>query len=77
MITAALTGGALALLDRLVTRPPRLLELAVLVLASAAATVTRYVALRTWVFARPGAKAGHGTAYESLLGVGETQPGSS
>jgi putative flippase GtrA len=36
----------------LVARPPRALELAVLVAASAVATVTRYVALRSWVFAR-------------------------
>ena len=32
--------------------PARWLELAVLVAASLAATVTRYVALRTWVFTR-------------------------
>jgi hypothetical protein len=32
--------------------PPRGLELAVLVLGSVLATVTRYVALKTWVFAR-------------------------
>jgi glycosyltransferase involved in cell wall biosynthesis len=51
LLTAALTGGALALLGRLVAQPPRLLELGVLVSASAAATVTRYIALRTWVFA--------------------------
>jgi putative flippase GtrA len=54
VLTAAVTGGALALLERLVMRPSRLLELIVLVSASAAATVTRYVALRTWVFARGG-----------------------
>jgi hypothetical protein len=34
--------------------PARGLELAVLMAASALATVTRYVALRTWVFARGG-----------------------
>jgi glycosyltransferase involved in cell wall biosynthesis len=54
VITAGLTGAALALLDKLVDRPPRLLELVVLVTASAAATLTRFVALRTWVFARCG-----------------------
>ena len=57
VLTAALTGGALALLDQLAARPSRLLELSVLVTASAAATVTRYVALRTWVFAHGRRKA--------------------
>jgi putative flippase GtrA len=51
-LTLALTSGALAVLHGVVARPPRLLELAVLVVASTAATVTRYVALRSWVFAR-------------------------
>ena len=32
--------------------PARWVELAVLIAASLVATVTRYVALRTWVFAR-------------------------
>jgi hypothetical protein len=32
--------------------PPRAVELAVLVAANLTATVTRYVAMRTWVFAR-------------------------
>ena len=50
-ITLGLTDGALALLDRITGRPPRWLEVAALVLASACATVTRYVALAGWVFA--------------------------
>jgi hypothetical protein len=33
--------------------PARAIELGVLVSASTAATVTRFVALRSWVFARP------------------------
>lgn len=45
----ALTSGALAMLHN-VTDPPRLLELAVLVLANLAATVVRFVLLRGWVF---------------------------
>jgi glycosyltransferase involved in cell wall biosynthesis len=57
VLTAALTGGALALLDGLAARPSRLLELTVLVTASAAATVTRYIALRTWVFSQRRRKA--------------------
>ena len=52
-ITLGLTSGALALLGAHVPDPSRALELAVLVPASTCATVTRYVALRTWVFARP------------------------
>ena len=50
-ITLGLTDGALALLDRITGRPPRWLEVAALVLASACATATRYVALAGWVFA--------------------------
>jgi glycosyltransferase involved in cell wall biosynthesis len=50
-LTLALTSGALIVLHGLDAYPPRALELAVLVAASLVATVTRYVALRTWVFA--------------------------
>ncbi len=52
LLALALTVGALAVLDRLDAHPGRLLEVAVLVVASAAATVTRWFALRSWVFAR-------------------------
>jgi putative flippase GtrA len=52
VLTLGLTLGALAVLHGLDHSPARGLELAVLTTASAAATVTRYVALRTWVFAR-------------------------
>jgi len=52
VLTLALTSGALAVLHGLDASPPRAVELAVLVAASLVATVTRYVALRTWVFAR-------------------------
>jgi putative flippase GtrA len=51
LIALGLTDGALRLLSGLDPHPGRLLEVAVLVLASAVATVTRYVALRSWVFA--------------------------
>lgn len=51
LIALGLTDGALRLLSDLDPHPGRLLEIAVLVLASAVATVTRYVALRSWVFA--------------------------
>jgi putative flippase GtrA len=52
VLTLALTSGALAVLHGLDASPPRAVELAVLVVAGFAATVTRYVALRTWVFTR-------------------------
>ncbi|MGZ8633677.1 MAG: glycosyltransferase [Solirubrobacteraceae bacterium] len=51
-LTLGLTSGALGVLHALDATPARPLELAVLVVASTAATFTRYVALRTWVFAR-------------------------
>ncbi len=47
-----LTAGSLAALHRLAPVAPRAVEVAVLVAASAAATVGRFVALRAWVFAR-------------------------
>jgi putative flippase GtrA len=50
VLTVGLTSGALAVLHGLDAHPARWIELAVLVAASAAATVTRYVALRSWVF---------------------------
>jgi glycosyltransferase involved in cell wall biosynthesis len=52
-ITLGLTSGALAVLHALVPHPARLVEAAVLVVASACATVTRYVGLRSWVFNDP------------------------
>jgi putative flippase GtrA len=52
ILALALTDGALAVLQGIDPHPARLLEVAVLVAASAVATVTRYVALRTLVFAR-------------------------
>ncbi|MBB4664537.1 bifunctional glycosyltransferase family 2/GtrA family protein [Conexibacter arvalis] len=52
VLTLALTSGALATLHGIDATPARWVELSVLVLASLAATVTRYVALKSWVFAR-------------------------
>ncbi|HEU4675956.1 MAG TPA: bifunctional glycosyltransferase family 2/GtrA family protein [Motilibacteraceae bacterium] len=46
----AVTSGALAALHAVVAAPAVLLELTVLVLASALATVLRFVLLRQWVF---------------------------
>ena len=50
-LTLGLTSGALTVLHGLDATPARPLELGVLIAASTAATVTRYVALKTWVFA--------------------------
>src|SRR3954464_10961045 len=51
VLTLGLTSGALAVLHGLVASPPRALELAVLIVAGTAATISRYVALHSWVFA--------------------------
>jgi putative flippase GtrA len=50
VIALGLTNGALAVVHGLDPHPARLVEAAALVLANLAATVTRYVALTTWVF---------------------------
>ncbi|MGD9695215.1 MAG: glycosyltransferase [Thermoleophilia bacterium] len=46
----ALTSGSLLALHAATDRPPRAVEVAVLVAANAAATVVRFVMLRGWVF---------------------------
>jgi glycosyltransferase involved in cell wall biosynthesis len=55
-LALALTEGALRLLHGLVPHAARVTEVMVLIVASAAATLSRYVALRTWVFARAGTR---------------------
>ena len=52
LLALGLTGGSLDVLQAVDPHPSRVLEVAVLMVASALATVSRYVALRTWVFAR-------------------------
>ena len=52
LLALCLTDGALALLSSLDPHPARWLEVAVLVAASVLATAARYLALRSWVFAR-------------------------
>jgi putative flippase GtrA len=54
VLTLGLTSGALAVLRGLDPDPARALEVTVLVAAGIGATVTRYLALRVWVFARRG-----------------------
>ena len=51
VLALALTDSALVLLHALDARPPRMLELSVLVLASLCATVARYVGMSSWLFA--------------------------
>jgi glycosyltransferase involved in cell wall biosynthesis len=63
VLTLGLTTGALAVLHGLDPGAGRALELAVLVAAGICATVTRYMALRSWVFApRPVLVQAKGTA---------------
>jgi putative flippase GtrA len=52
LLTLAITTESLAVLHAFDDAPTHALETAVLVVASAAATVTRYIALKSWVFAR-------------------------
>ena len=58
LLTLALTNSALLVLHGLDSTPSGTVELAVLVAANLAASVTRYVAMRTWVFARTAALRG-------------------
>jgi putative flippase GtrA len=52
ILTLGLTTAALGVLHGLDAHPARPVELIVLVAASLVATITRYVALKSWVFAR-------------------------
>jgi glycosyltransferase involved in cell wall biosynthesis len=52
LLALALTEGALRFLNAVAPHAPAAVEVVVLVLASAAATISRYVALRSCVFAR-------------------------
>jgi putative flippase GtrA len=52
VLTLSLTTSALGVLHGIDASPSRAIELTVLVAASLVATVTRYLALKTWVFAR-------------------------
>jgi putative flippase GtrA len=54
VLALGITLGALTLMHDVDHRPAHLLELTVLVIASAVATLSRYAILRTWVFARRG-----------------------
>jgi glycosyltransferase involved in cell wall biosynthesis len=66
LIALGLTAAALSLLQRIDPRPSRWLELTVLVLAGTVATITRYAALRTWVFARR--RGSHSPAAKGAVG---------
>jgi putative flippase GtrA len=53
LLALGLTWGALGVLEGVDPHPARLLEVAVLMVASALATLSRYVALKAWVFRAP------------------------
>jgi putative flippase GtrA len=50
LLALAVTSGSLALLAALVQAPSRHLELVVVIVANAIATLLRFVLLRAWVF---------------------------
>ena len=52
-VALVLTSGVLGVLHAFDPRPPRPIEMLALVVANLAATVTRYVALSTWIFPAP------------------------
>ncbi len=58
LLALGMTAGALDLLIALNPHPARAVEVAVLVSASLLAMITRYVALKTWVFAHGGHRPG-------------------
>lgn len=59
LLTVALTSGALAVLSAADPDPSQLLEVGVAIAASLCATVTRFVAMRWWIFAPPRVPAAH------------------
>ncbi|WP_406833023.1 bifunctional glycosyltransferase family 2/GtrA family protein [Pedococcus sp. KACC 23699] len=62
-ITWLMTAGALGLLHLVTTTPATSLQTAVVALATAASTVVRFVAMRSWMFRTPAAvEDGHETA---------------
>jgi putative flippase GtrA len=69
LLTLGLTSGALLVLHALDARPSRAVELAVLIVAGICATVTRFIALRSWVFARRARRA-LAPAVSAMAGVG-------
>lgn len=68
-LALALTSGALDVLHGLDSHPPRLLEAVVLVLATLVATLTRYMALASWVFRKRPARHRRGV-FQSLPSQG-------
>jgi glycosyltransferase involved in cell wall biosynthesis len=75
-VALALTEVTLAVLNQLAPHAPPALEVIVLMVASAAATVSRYVALASWVFARRGTAASIRSPMETRRARGLDAPGS-
>ena len=71
-ITLGLTAGALGVLHGVAPGASHAVELAVLVAASLVATVTRYVALKTWVFAS--ARRARGAVEPARLAIAPEEP---
>ena len=69
VLTLGVTSAAMAVLYGADPDPGRLIEVTVLTLASITATVTRYLALKSWVFAirfpKPGDRQPGGTTGQS------------
>ncbi|HEX5923092.1 MAG TPA: GtrA family protein, partial [Baekduia sp.] len=75
-ITLGLTAGALGVLHAAAPAASRAVELSVLIAASLAATVTRYIALKTWVFSAAKRPANRHAAV-TLAGALADPPGAS
>jgi glycosyltransferase involved in cell wall biosynthesis len=76
VLALSLTTGALGVLHALDPDPARAVELAVLVVANLCATILRYLALRTWVFANAPRPAS-GTVSSWSATTARTSPSSS
>jgi putative flippase GtrA len=70
ILTLALTSSALGVLHGLDATPARAVEVAVLLAAGLCATVTRYLALRSWVFARRRGAGSRRRAVTTVAGPG-------
>jgi putative flippase GtrA len=73
IVGLGLTSGSLALLHGIAPRPPRLVEVAVLLVASIVATLVRFALFRVWVF-RSGRTPEHGPQWAGARPAVTTVP---
>jgi putative flippase GtrA len=73
IVGLGLTSGSLALLHGIAPRPPRLVEVAVLLVASVVATLVRFALFRVWVF-RSGRTPEHGPQWAGVRPAVTTVP---